>query len=58
MLLEDGFWRVRHMVKMDAEPFQKRHRKTNTHLHGKQKKILQNKKPYTIKENQLFKKLC
>jgi hypothetical protein len=43
MLLEDGFWRVRHMVKMDAEPFQKRHRKTNTHLHGKQKKILQNK---------------
>jgi hypothetical protein len=23
MLLEDGFWRVRHMVKMDAEPFKK-----------------------------------
>jgi hypothetical protein len=55
MLLEDGFWRVRHMVKMDAEPFQKRHRKTNTHLHGKQKKILQNKTLYH-QRNQLLPK--
>jgi hypothetical protein len=36
MLLEDGFWRVRHMVKMDAEPFKKDTVKP-THLHGKQK---------------------
>jgi hypothetical protein len=57
MLLEDGFWRVRHMVKMDAEPFQKRHRKTNTHLHGKQKKKPSCKiKPLYHQRNQLLPK--
>jgi hypothetical protein len=50
MLLEDGFWRVRHMVKMDAEPF-KRHHKTNTIYTVSKKPILQNKTLIPSKES-------
>lgn len=49
MLLEDGFWRVRHMVKMDAEPFQKDTVQPTPIYTVSNNQILQNKTPYTIK---------
>ncbi|AWG20455.1 glycosyl hydrolase family 5 [Flavobacterium faecale] len=49
MLLEDGFWRVRHFLKMEAEPFEKDTIKPHPVYTVANKQILQNNKPYTIK---------
>lgn len=49
MLLEDGFWRVRHLLKMEAEPFAKDTIKPHPIYTVSKNKILKNNKPYTIK---------
>ena len=49
MLLEDGFWRVRHLLKMDAEPFIKDSIQPHPIYSVSKNKILKNNKPYTIK---------
>lgn len=49
MLLEDGFWRVRHILKMKPEPFAKDTLKPNPVYTVKNNQILQNKIPFTIK---------
>lgn len=49
MLLEDGFWRVRHLLKMKPEIFAADTIKANPVYTVKNNQILQNKVPYTIK---------
>ena len=49
MLLEDGFWRVRHIVKMAPEPFAKDTLVPKPVFTVKNHQILKNKLPYTIK---------
>ncbi|WP_418262019.1 glycoside hydrolase family 2 TIM barrel-domain containing protein [Flavobacterium faecale] len=49
MLLEDGFWRVRHLVKMEAEAFKKDSLKSKPVYTTKAHQILKNKLPYIIK---------
>jgi hypothetical protein len=49
MLLEDGFWRVRHINKMEAEPFAKDTLKAHPVFTVKGNQILENNIPYTIK---------
>jgi hypothetical protein len=49
MLLEDGFWRVRHLLKMKSEAFAPDTIKANPIYTVKNNQILQNKIPYTIK---------
>lgn len=49
MLLEDGFWRVRHLEKMKSEAFAKDTVKPHPIYTVKKNQILQNNIPYTIK---------
>ena len=49
MLLEDGYWRVRHFQKMKPAPFAKDTTRSNAVYTIKKNEILQNSKPYLIK---------